>query len=530
VRGDAVKELKNSRFASWLSFILAGLVAAACGNTVPQRPVPPPEELLPALDAYVESAMPAWRVPGLALAIVKDGELVHVRGFGVRELGKPGPVDADTVFAIASMTKPFTAAAVGLLVGDGTLGWDDRVVDRLPGFALNDPVATADLRVRDLLSHRNGYDTWAGDLVWINARVDGPEALRRFQSIPPSWSLRYRFGYSNLMFLAAGQVIEAVSGKPWAAFVRERLLEPLGMTRTAVSAAERDAMDNVASPHMEVEGDIVVLPQFAMEQTAPAGAISSSAADLARWMRMQLENGTVDGATIVPAEVLTETRTAHTPIPVSEADWEWNPYTRLTSCGLGWFLSDYRGRLVVSHDGGVPGSFSVMMLVPEERLGVVVLCNAETLLTYAVAFQVLDAFLGAPETDWSGNLQRALAEATAAAETAAEGGEGAEQTPPTPPPLPLADFAGDYANGALGPAQVREADGALTLALADHPGLECPLAPKDGPAFECTWADPIFAVSDITFDIEDGRAVRLRFRVRPEFVDPLEYAFERTLP
>jgi CubicO group peptidase (beta-lactamase class C family) len=503
-----------------IAFSLAGCGAA-------QEPAPssaaPPD--LAALDAYVEAALPAWKTPGLSIAIVHDGSVVHARGFGVREQGRAEPVDADTVFAIASMTKPFTAAAVGLLVAEGRLGWDDRVADRLPGFRMHDAAATADLRVRDLLSHRAGLDTWAGDLVWVGSKLDRDEVLRRVAFVEPGWSPRYRFGYSNLMFLAAGELIEAVTGRPWEDVVRERLLVPLGMKRTAVTARERAAMDNVAAPHMDVDGATKVLPQFSMDNCAPAGSMSSSASDLARWVLMQLEGGAVGGTTLIPAPVIAETRAAHTAIPLSDGHRRWVPYRHLQSYGLGWFLFDYRGRLVVAHDGGLPGTFSVMMLIPEERLGVVVLTNAETMITRAVAYRALDLYLGAPETDWSGDFLRLTAEAEAAAAGADE-----PAGPAAPPTLPLADYAGDYANALLGRAEVRLRDGALALSVPEHGDLECALAPRTGQIFRCAWADPIFDVSDVTFELVDGRPARLRFRVRPEFVDPLEYSFERAAP
>ncbi|MBI5486257.1 MAG: serine hydrolase [Deltaproteobacteria bacterium] len=508
------------------------LLVAACGTPAPRQPSPAAPETFTAIDEYVERAMPAWNVPGLALAVVQDGRIVHVRGFGVREVGRPEPVDGDTVFAIASMTKPFTATAVGLLVAEGKLGWDDRVADRLPGFTMYDPFAAADLRVRDLLCHRNGYETFAGDLLWIDSGFPLDEVLRRAATIPPSWGFRYRFGYSNMMFAAAGRIIETISGVSWGDFIRSRLLEPLGMSRTTVNAAERAALNNVAAPHMEVDGSLVTLPSFDMDVLAPAGALGSSAADMARWVLLQLENGTVEGTTIVPAEVLAEQRVPNTPIPLAEADRPWAPFTRLQAYGLGWFLFDYRGRLAVAHDGGVPGMFSITVLVPEERLGVVVMCNAETALTGAVASRVIDELLGTVDIDWSAEYLRLVAEAEAQTEAEERVGEpatdaGEETETAGTPPLPLGEFAGDYVNPALGPAEIRETGGALVLAVPEHGSLDCALVPKEGAVFSCVWSDPIFEESDVTFDVEDGRAVRLRFKVRPGFIDPLEYVFVR---
>lgn len=514
--------------------VLACGFALVCGcpagGAVPTVEAPPPRPLaerLAELGPWVEQALVDWQVPGLALAVVSRDEVLWLRGFGERRLGSGEPVDERTVFAIASNTKPFTATVLALLVTEGTLGWDDRVTERLPGFALHDAAATTELRLRDLLCHRAGYATFAGDLIWIGSDFEAAEVLRRAAGVEPAWGVRYRYGYSNLMYLAAGAVLEQATDRPWAELLRERLLEPLGMTRTTTSVVELDGLENVATPYMEVDGELRELPFLAVDNMQPAAALNSCAADLARWLRLQLGEGALDGTQVVPVEAVADTRAPHTAIPLGPAGRSMIPERHLLSYGLGWAVWDYRGKLVVSHEGGLPGMFSSVAFVPEADLGVAVLINAEESLARAVVLQVLDAALDAPPRDWSCTLrewERALEEqAAAAVETAPD----ADAEPPAPPSLPTAGYTGGYANELLGRAEVVEEPAGLRLRLPDHGGLDGALAPSSGDTFDCRWSDPVFGASEVEFDVEEGRAVRLRFQVYPEFIDPLVYEFRR---
>jgi CubicO group peptidase (beta-lactamase class C family) len=472
------------------------------------------------IDARVERAMAAYDVPGLAVAIVVDDEVVLARGYGVLERGKPERVDEHTVFAIASNTKAFVATALALLAADGSLDWDDRVVDRFPSFKTWDEHTTRHLRVRDLVSHRSGLDTWAGDLAWIGSTIDTQALLARLPAVQASFDLRERYGYTNLMFVVAGEVIRSVSGKPWDVLVRERLLEPLGMRRTTTSVKQLAGQENVATPHMPVDDALIVVPYLDVDAAGPAGALNSSVADMTRWLRVQLAEGELDGRAVLPAEAVTSLRVPHTPIPLPAED-TFEPPRHFLAYGLGWFLYDYAGRLVVTHGGGLPGMTSRVGMVPEERLGIVVLTNSESPVSQLVFVDILDGYLGLPPRDH-------VALAKARAERQPKAAKPERQRPADP--LPAADakrYAGKYHHPLLGDAHVEERDGSLTLRLSDHGGLDCPLVPQAEHRFDCTWSDPIFEHSQIPFEVENGRALRFRLRVRPEFIDPLEYEFKR---
>lgn len=542
----------QSRTRSMIVALVVGLVAPGCRPTAstrsaatpplasptpatrdPQPPEPSPStpaDPLVDLDARVKRVMDAYSVPGLSLVIVEDGEVVAARGYGVRERGKSDRVDADTSFAIASNTKAFVGTTLALLDHEETLDLDDRVADRLPWFRTWNACTTGEMRVRDLVTHRSGLDTWAGDLIWIGSNIDTKTLLSRLRHLPAS-GLRQKYGYSNLMFVVAGEVIREVTGKPWDAVVKARLLDPIGMTRTTTSLAAMAELDNVATPHAK-HGEVDEIDEYLpIDNAGAAGALNSTAADMGRWLRVQLGEGRIDDKQIVSPEVLAATRVPHTPIPLSHND---SLGRHFQAYGLGWVLHDYRGRGVVTHGGGLPGMTSRVMMVPEEELGVVVLTNSESPASFLVAIEVVDAFLGGAHTDHLAELQeRQRAKASAEPKPGAPSPDAGEPSG-TAEPVPSAAVRGTYDSPLLGRAIVEPSagdDAGLQLRLPDHGGLQCPLKAVSGRTFSCAWENEIFGVSEVHFDARgsgsSARATGLRFRVRPEFVDPLEYAFTR---
>ncbi|WP_165253101.1 serine hydrolase [Paludisphaera soli] len=501
-----------------------GLVAAADAQQAPPDP-------LAGLDAYIENAMRDWDLPGLAIAIVKDDAVAYTRGFGVLEAGKPGPVTDRSLFAMASNSKAFTATAVGLLVEEGRLRWDDRVADRLPDFQLFDPSATRALTVRDLLCHRVGLGTWQGDLIWYGSDRSVPEVLRLVRHIPPDHDFRDRYAYCNLTFLAAGEVLAAIGGEPWDVVVRRRFFEPLGMSRSSTSVRDLEGVEDVARPHTLIDGKVAAIGYRNLDNAGAAGGINSCVRDWARWMRLQLNEGTLDGERVVPAAVIRETRTPQQVIrPISERQRSLFPSSHFFAYGLGWFLQDYRGRMVLSHGGGMDGMLSLTVLVPEEKLGVVVVTNYDEQDLYrAVPFRVVDAYLEAEPRDWSGELLRERRDQDARVREAAEKqrAEPAGATDPRPS-LDLARYVGVYRHEALGDAVVSLKDGSLRLEVERNAGLRADLKHRDGDLFEAAWADPFYRSSAIPFRLDDaGAPVEFRLSVRPDFIDPMQYVFTR---
>ncbi len=441
---------------------------------------------LRALDAYIARARADWAVPGLAVAVVKDGRVVLAKGYGVRHATEGGPVDEHTLFAIASNTKAFTTAALAMLVEEQKLTWDTPVRDVLPWFELQEPYAAREMRVRDLLSHRSGLGTFSGDLLWYGTGYSAEEVIRRTRHLPPASGFRERYGYSNLMFIAAGELLPALTGQRWDAFVRARILTPLGMSRTVTSVADLASRSNVAQPHAEKAGRIVPVDWYGWDAMGAAGGIISSAHDMARWIRLQLGRGTVDSLRLFTEAQSRTMWTPHMWIPVGAATERRFPSTHFLGYGLGWALRDYLGRKIVSHGGGYDGMFSQVTLVPEEGLGVVILTNAMTSVQTALTHRILDAWLGAPAQDWSGDyLARARADTTTERKRWLTWER--ERVADTRPSREPSAYAGTYGGALYGDARVEVEGGRLVLRLLPAPDLTADLTHWHFDTYRVQW-------------------------------------------
>src|SRR5690606_1736294 len=396
-----------------LSLLLFAVAAPAAAREAP------PE--LAGLDATVEAVRDTFKVPGVAVAVVKDGEVVFAGGWGEREVGKPGKVDGDTLFSIASITKAFTSASLSILADEGKLDMDDRVIDHLPWFRMADAYVTREMRIRDLLVHRSGLGLGAGDLLfWPPSDYDTREVVERLANVPIEGGFRERYAYDNVLYAVAQLVIEEVSGERYADFVRTRLFEPVGMSSTRIdSNALRPTDTNVATGHARpgFTGDPEPVPAMSWSNNTAAGGIYSSVNDMAKWMRVQLDGGVLEGEGDDAKRLFSAKRhdamwSLVTPIPIREPAVPELAATRPNFAGYGeaWSLSDYRGHRLVWHTGGWPGMVSRLTLVPELGLGVVVLTNQEVGAAFnAITMHVLDAYMDAPETDWVAAYAAALA-------------------------------------------------------------------------------------------------------------------------
>jgi CubicO group peptidase (beta-lactamase class C family) len=438
------------------------------------------------LDRYFAAAQQDWKVPGFAVAIVKDDSVVFAKGYGVRELGKSGDVDEHTLFAIASNTKAFTAAALAKLVDEGEIDWDDHVVKYLPYFQLYSPYVTEEMRVRDLLCHRSGLGTFSGDLLWYGTSYDRAEVVRRARYLEQAGPFRASYGYSNLMFIAAGEIVPAVTGVSWDDFVRREFFEPLRMTRTVTSTTSLAAMSNVATPHGTVAGEVVTLYWYNWDNVAAAGGIISSVSDMAKWLRLQLNRGTLDGVTYFSEDDSRMMWTPHNNQAVSQESERLFPSIHFRAYGLGWGLMDYLGRKVVSHGGGYDGMFSRVALVPEEDLGIVVLTNAMTGMQTALTYRIVDAYLGGEERDWSAEYLERSASRPSTASAYWEELE-AERVADTQPSHALEAYTGTYGGDLYGNAVVSEEDGRLVVQFVPNPDLRGALTHWQYDTFRVSW-------------------------------------------
>jgi CubicO group peptidase (beta-lactamase class C family) len=401
-----------------LAVLAAGLAACApgrpCSETVgaPAGPAATPD--IQGFDVRVRRALADWGVPGLAIAVVKDDAVVFARGYGVRRLGGPEPVDPETLFGFLSPTKGLGAAAVGVLVDEGRLGWDDSVVDRLAWFRVSDPAATTRIRLRDLLSHGTGYQD--DHRLWHGRGGTTSEVARRTDQLRPVAAPGTEFHYNNVMYAVVGEVIESVSGEPWDAFVRDRLFAPLGMRRSTTSVAELASRTNVASPHARRVfgrlGPVRPIEYLDIDNIGLAGSVHTTALEAAQWLRVLLNDGEYEGRRVLEPETVREMARPQVPFPPDlddrlGGDRAFRPLCGYVdfgslSYGLGWFIMRYRGRDALMHGGGINGQRSAVALLPAEGVGVVVLSNLQdTEIALALAWQALDLFLDVEPRDWS---------------------------------------------------------------------------------------------------------------------------------
>ncbi|HET9984864.1 MAG TPA: serine hydrolase [Longimicrobiales bacterium] len=412
-----------------------------------------------ALDAYIDKALKDWEVPGLALAVVKGDSVVYAKGYGVKELGKPDPITPRTLFAVASTSKAFTAALMAMLVDSGKVKWDDHVIEYLPQFQLYDPYVTREMTIRDLLTHRSGLSR--GDRVWYASDLDRDQVIHQMKYLKPSWGFRSNFGYQNVMFVTATQLEAKVTGKSWDELVRERLFQPLGMTGTVTSVRDLAGKPDVATPHDKVDDKVVPIHWVNVDNIGGAGAINSSALDMAQWVRLQLGKGEFGGKRLVGEKTMRDMHQPQMLLSISDRAEKLNPDVHFSAYGLGWFLLDYRGRKVVHHGGNLDGFSAEVFLVPEEKLGIVILTNMDgTQLRDALPFWITDRFLGGRDKDWSAEYLKFRQENQARADSARLKVEAA-RVKGTKPSLPLHKYAGVYTDSLYGKVSVALENGHL---------------------------------------------------------------------
>ncbi len=462
------------------------------------------DEKLREIDDYANTVMTTWKGSGagMAIAIVKDDKMVFGKGYGFRELGKDDKVDENTVFAIASNTKAFTTASLAILVDEKKIAWNDKVSKYLPDFQMYDPWVTSELTIRDLVSHRSGLDTFSGDLLWYDTTYPTDEILRRVRYLKPVSSFRTRFGYQNLMFIAAGRIVEKASGMKWAEFVQTRILTPLGMNRTTTSV--RDLKDNYALPHNESGGKLRSLPVGYLDDAIGAVRLNSSVADLSKWIRLQLGRGTFEGKKIFSEAQSWQMWQPNIMIPVSDATMKNSPTKHFNSYGMGWFLFDYQGRKIVNHSGGLDGMLSYTVLIPEDNTGFVVLTNSESPEFAIMMNKILDVMTGAPKHDYNADaLARKAAGDKDDAEERAK--EDAERVPNTKPTLALASYAGTYSSQMYGDVTVAEENGKLVMRLGPAPNFVADLEHWHYDTFQIHWRPSVhynFPRGFVTFTID----------------------------
>jgi CubicO group peptidase (beta-lactamase class C family) len=469
------------------------------------------------VDAVVARTMKAFQVPGIAVAIVKDGKVVLSKGYGVRKLGDPAPVTPHTRFGIASNSKIFTAAALAMLVDEGKLAWDDRVVDRLPGFQMSDGFVTREMRIRDLLCHRSGLALGAGDLMFFpSSDLTSKQIVQRLRHIPLSTSFRSAYAYDNILYTVAGEVIEAVSGKPWATFIQERFFAPLGMKESLTSIRDVRPGDDVVAPHAMSDGKLVPIENQPLENSASAGGIVSSVEDMAKWVRTLLAEGDAgNGVRLFSADRWRELRTPLTLLPTGEPPKELaEQRTTLAAYAMGLEVQDYRGHAMVWHTGGLAGMVTRVTLVPDLKLGVVVLTNQESGAAFqAITNAILDEQMGVKGKDWVEAYESLMKKRKERAEAVVAKAASTRKTD-THPSLPLPSYAGRFRDAWYGDVFIEEKDGKLLMRFSHSPALTGEMEHWQYDTFVVRWKDrSMDADAYVTFSLNsEGGIAQIRMK------------------
>ena len=507
-------------------YFLVILLLTLLASAVAQAPAPsaPPADL----DAWVASSMKTFDVPGMAVAIVKDNKVVIAKGYGVRKLGDPTPADEFTMFAIGSNTKAFTTAALATLVDEGKLSWDDPVYQRLPGFVMYDPYVSHEMTIRDLLTHRSGMGLGEGDLLfWPHSTYTRNEIIYKLRFMKPASSFRNKFDYDNLLYMTAGQIIPAVTGTSWDDYIRQRIFAPLGMNHSTVSSKDFKPGDDYASPHSRVDGKLQVIPLEDLDNVGPAGSINSCAADMAKWVQLQLNRGKFadrDGH-LFTGQRSKEMWTPQTILPTGDAPPSLAALkANFSDYALGWFLRDYKGRKLVGHTGGVGGFVSRVMLVPEENLGVVVLTNAEEGGAFdSILYHVLDHYFHLPPTDWIAAYKTVKDQEEKDAAEIMKKAEGARAVN-SKPSLPLEKYAGTYNDAWYGPITIKLENGGLVINFDHTPGMVGDLQFWQYDTFKAHWRTRTIEDAFVMFSLNADGSIE---SARMAAVSPLaDFSFD----
>lgn len=492
--------------------VLAGALLAL---STPLAAAPPAD-----FDARVNQLLEVSGAPGAAIAIVEDGKVVLAKGYGVRKLGAPEKVDADTIFMIGSTGKAFTATALATLVDAGKIKWDDRVIDHMPDFQMYDPWVTREITVRDLLVHRSGLSLGAGDLLMVpRGKLSRAEVVQRLRYIKPATSFRSAYAYDNILYIVAGALIERVSGQSWEDYMRDHVFKPAGLPNAAADMARQLSAPDRAQPHGRVGGPVRGNgPQKILDERdrlgqagAPAGLLAASANDMARWLQIQLGEGALPGGgRLFSAETAREMWTPVTPIPISSPP----PPIEGTkpsyqAYALGWDVRDYHGAKIVWHSGGLFGFTSVVVLIPEKKVGFAIeLNNEEAEPRFGLMYELIDHYLGLPSQDWPKRFGDYRRQRIAAAEEAVK--QKAAKPAGVGPSLSLDRYAGDYADVWYGTLHIgRDAKG-LTVDFTTTPGMTGRLEHWQYDSFIARFDDPGIEAAYLTFNLDaDGKVTAI---------------------
>ncbi len=465
------------------------------------------QDKLEKIDAYIKQAMIDWEMPGFALAVVHEDSVIFAKGYGTKEFGENDPVDASTQFVIASCSKAFTTASLAVLVDQGRIGWDDKVIKYLPYFQMYDPWVTHEMTIRDLVTHRSGLETFSGDIMWINSTYDRNEIIKRARHLKSVTGFRYRYGYQNIMYITAAEIVKAVTDTVWNEFVRHHFLKPLGMENTSTTYAEMLQSENYSKSHYKKDGQTRIYSDTQTDNAGGAIGLNASVKDMAQWIKLQLGQGNYRGQQLISKS-------------------QWNEMTRnqmavgSSNYGLGWFISYREGRRIIAHGGGMPGMISRVAIVPEENLGIVLMSNADESFVSAAANYILDLFFDLEPKDYSRealeNLEKRKERINAEQQKRESG-----RIKNTKPSLPLEKYCGLYEDQMYGNAAITLEKRRLFMQFIPNPSFRGELKHFHLDVFYIDWEDEFLTRGYVKFDFNfDGTIKDFEIEVphSPDFI------------
>lgn len=475
------------------------------------------------LENYITQGIKEWEIPGLSIAIVKNDKVILAKGYGVTRVGGSEPVNENTLFMIGSNTKAFTATALSILNESGKLSLEDKVHKWMPNFSLKDSLASKEVIIADLLSHRLGFESYQGDFTYWSSNLTRDQVIHKMRFITPAYGFRTKWGYCNSAFVAAGELIPRIIGKSWEETIRDSILIPLKMNRTRMLSSELKNIQNIAYPHTFANKKISEIPFVNLDNLGPAGSMSSSANDMARWLLAQANSGSIDGNQVISANVFENIRNPYSIITIDPRD---NLQTHFYLYGLGISINDRAGKLFYSHTGGIDGYLSIVMIVPEEKLGIVVLTNTDQNKFFQnLAKEVLDAFLGLPYQGYSSQSLKSYKANRINADNRLDSLRKVVVTN-NKPSISFLQYTGKYNNDVYGDIEIRLENGKLNIYFSNHPDLVGKLDHIQNDNFFCVYSNPSMGIVEIPFKIKDGKVMGLTLRVS-DFIEFTPYEFKK---
>jgi CubicO group peptidase (beta-lactamase class C family) len=481
----------------------------------------PPAFIKDSLERYIARGMKDWNIPGLAITIVKDGKVVFIKGFGVKEVGKPEKVDANTLFIIASNSKLFTGTSLALAEHEKKLSLDDKVTQYIPWFKLYDSTSTKLATVKDMLCHRLGTKTFQGDFTFWNSNLSKDSIIWKMRLLKPEGEFRQNYGYCNAGFLVAGEILQQVTGSTWEKFVQDRMLNPIGMTNTYMNTAGMGGRKNVAVPYSNSFGPLSKLPYDEIDNLGPATSMVSCVNDLTKWLMFQLDSGKINGQAVIPWQAMQKTRDGNILTGTRKS-----PYypTHFRAYGLGEYMTDYNGKQVFWHTGGAFGFVTNVCFIPEEKLGISILTNNDNQNFFeALRYQIMDAYLGVPYVDRSKFLMQFQQQDQVLNDSKMKGWEERAKKKPTLP-VSADAFVGTYYNHVCGNMQIVKENNELTVLLSHHPKLKGKLEYIDNKNFLLTWNHPSYGKFAVPFEIKNNKVSAIEIKAS-DFVEYDGYVF-----